>query len=87
MSNPAKNPRSSSGRVAAYRARMREKGFVPKTIWVPNLKDPAVLAEYQRHARLLASREEEHEALAFIGHAFDWPPEDTVPDFIDTEKQ
>jgi hypothetical protein len=87
MSKPIKKLQSSAGRVASYRERMRAKGLVPKTIWVPNLKDPAVLAEYQRQARAIAAHEaSEREALDFIAEVFEWPPEATIPGFAEPKK-
>lgn len=48
-------------RVAAYRKRMRAAGLVPKTIWVPDIKDPAFLAEYDRQCRAIAASEDSRE--------------------------
>ena len=59
MSTPAKTPQSPAARrVAAYRKRMREAGLVPKTIWVPDTKDPKFIAEYDRQCRAIAARAE-----------------------------
>lgn len=53
-------------RVAAYRKRMRAAGLVPKTIWVPNIKDPAFLAELDRQCQIIASSKEEREIMDWI---------------------
>ena len=46
---------------------MRDAGLVPKTIWVPNTKDPAFIAEYRRQARLIAARTaEDAEIMGWI---------------------
>ena len=67
MSQPQKRPQSPAAkRVAAYRERMRAAGLVPKTIWVPNTKDPGFLAELERESRIIAASEEERSAMAGI---------------------
>jgi hypothetical protein len=87
MVTPAKKAKSSARRVASYRDRMRAKGLVPKTIWVPNFRDPAVLAEYRRQARAIAAHTgSEQDALDFIEQVFEWPPDDTIPEFAEPEE-
>lgn len=67
MSTPQKKPQSSSARrVASHRQRMREAGLVAKTIWVPDVRDPAFLAEYDRQCRAIARSEDEQEVQAFM---------------------
>lgn len=66
MSTPQNKPRSSSAkRVAAYRQRMRDAGLVPRTIWVPDTRNPEFLAGLEREARIIASAEEERAVLAW----------------------
>jgi hypothetical protein len=48
---------------------MREAGLVPKTIWVPDVKDPKFIAEYRRQARAVAAlskTSDEREASALM---------------------
>jgi hypothetical protein len=73
MSQPQKTPQSPAAkRVAAYRKRMRAADLVPKTIWVPNTKDPRFIAEYRRQARSIAAdTEQESEVMAWIERAQD----------------
>ncbi|MBN9305936.1 MAG: hypothetical protein BGO82_01110 [Devosia sp. 67-54] len=68
MSTPQNKPRSSSAkRVAAYRQRMRDAGLVPRTIWVPDLKDPNVAGEIERACKAIANNvEQEEEIMAWI---------------------
>ena len=62
-----KSRSTSAKRVADYRRRMRESGLVPKTIWVPDTKDPAFVAEYERQARAIAADlEGEADIMAWI---------------------
>jgi hypothetical protein len=57
---------SSRERSAAYRARMRDKGLRLKTIWVPDLRRPDVLARIQADARAIAASEHEQEDQAWV---------------------
>ena len=76
MSSAAKKkiPKSSAERVADYRKRMRAAGFVPKTIWVPDMNDPKVAEEYARQARAIAADEAQNAEIdgwlerAYAGH-------------------
>jgi hypothetical protein len=71
MSTPAKKPKSSASRVAAYRQRMRASGLVPKIIWVPDTKDPRFVEEYRRQAKVIASDlDSERELMAFFEEAY-----------------
>lgn len=44
-------------RVAAYRKRMRAKGYKPVEVWVPDTKNPKFIARLRRQARAVAKRE------------------------------
>lgn len=44
-------------RVAAYRKRMRAKGYKPVEIWVPDTNNPKFIAELKRQSRLCAKIE------------------------------
>lgn len=67
MGQVRKKPLSSSARrVANYRQRMREAGLVPKTIWVPDTKDPAFVDQLKRESRIIAASEEERSVMEWI---------------------
>jgi len=48
---------TATERVASYRARLREKGFKPIQVWVPNVTAPGFTAEVRRQAALIAEGE------------------------------
>lgn len=74
MSSAAKKPKTSTERMAAYRRRMREAGFRPVQIWIPDLRKPEVLAEYQRQARAIAESDPAgDEVIEWIDRAYEWP--------------
>jgi hypothetical protein len=50
-------------RVAAYRKRMRAKGYKPVEIWVPDTNNPKFIARLQRWSRAVAKREKNDKAL------------------------
>lgn len=85
MGSIAKKPKSSSERVAAYRKRMRAAGLVPKTIWVPNLRDPKILAEYQRQAKLIGDSDRAGEEIQpWLDALAEWP--EHYPDYVASDK-
>jgi hypothetical protein len=56
MSTPQKKLQSATAkRVASYRQRKRDAGLVPKTIWVPDTRDPKFIEEYRRQAKAIAA--------------------------------
>lgn len=55
MNTPAKKPRSSASRVAAYRQRMRDKGLVQRTVWTWDTKNPEFIAEARRQSLAAAA--------------------------------
>lgn len=73
MSTPAKKqtpaPKTSAERMRDHRRRMREKGLVQKTIWVPDFDNPAVLADYQRQAKAIAAMELSDDDKAWLAHS------------------
>ena len=77
MSSPAKRPRSPAAkRVAAYRQRMREAGYRLKSIWVPDLRNPEVIARIQRAARAIAEHDPDGEEwVDALYQVRDWPAE------------
>jgi hypothetical protein len=48
---PAKTPRE---RMASRRERLRAQGLRPVQHWVPDLRDPKVLAELRREGAMMA---------------------------------
>lgn len=74
MSSAARKPKTSTERMAAYRRRMREAGLRPVQIWVPDLRKPEILAEYQRQARAIAESEPAgDEIMEWLDQVRDWP--------------
>jgi hypothetical protein len=72
-------PKTAQQRMAARRARLRAQGLRPVQYWVPDLRDPTVLADLRRQARLLAQHPENAEIDAWIEALYDWnelPPYD-----------
>lgn len=47
-------------RVGEYRRRMRERGYRPVQIWVPDVHSPGFAAEAQRQSALLAEYDRSH---------------------------
>lgn len=53
-------------RVSEYRRRMRERGFRPVQIWVPDVRVPGFDAEARRQALLVARSVTAGDEQAFI---------------------
>ena len=86
MTSPANKPKTSAERMREHRQRMREKGYVQKTIWVPDMKNPAVLAEYQRQAKELGRSDPAgDEIMPWIEAVMDWPTEEW-PEYAEEDK-
>ena len=65
----AKTPKQ---RMAVRRERLRAQGLRPVQHWVPDLRDPKVLADMRRQAKLMA-RHPENEAIdAWNEAVYDW---------------
>lgn len=71
-------------RVRAHRARKRQQGLKPVTIWAYDLDDPEVRAELERECREIAKAEEgEREILAWLESVNDWPSsEEDIPEYM-----
>jgi hypothetical protein len=65
-------PKTAQERMSARRARLRVQGLRPVQHWVPDLRDPKVLADLRRQGRLLAQHRENDEIDAFIEATYDW---------------
>lgn len=53
-------------RVSEYRRRMRERGFRPVQVWVPDVRTPAFAAESARQAALVAHADRTSDDQTFI---------------------
>ena len=51
-------PRTPRERMASRRERLRAQGLRPVQHWVPDLRDPKVLAEIRREVKLMAQHPE-----------------------------
>jgi hypothetical protein len=67
-----KSPRTPQQRMAARRKRLRAQGLRPVQHWVPDLRDPKVLAEIRREAKLMAQHPENDAIDAWNEAAYDW---------------
>ena len=66
-----KHPKSARERMSARRKRLRAQGLRPVQHWVPDLRDPRVLADLRRQGRLLAQHPENAEIDAWIEAVYD----------------
>lgn len=57
---------NEQSKFARYRARKKARGLREIRMWVPDLRDPEVLARLKREGKMLRRRPEEQEALDFI---------------------
>lgn len=63
-------------RVSEYRRRMRERGFRPVQIWVPDVRTPAFAAEAKRQAAIVAAADTSTNDQSFIeAVSIDWNDE------------
>jgi Protein of unknown function (DUF3018) len=69
-----KKPRARTARerMSARRKRLRTQGLRPVEYWVPDLRNPRVLAEIQREAALLAQHPDNAALDDWIDAAYDW---------------
>lgn len=65
-------PKSARERMSARRKRLRAQGLRPVQHWVPDLRDPRVLAEIRREAALLAQHPDNAAIDDWIDAAYDW---------------
>lgn len=66
-------PRSSTERMAAYRERMRARGLVARTVWLPDWRSESFVAEASRQARAAAGDRQEAEILEWLDEVRAWP--------------
>ena len=65
-------PRTPQQRMASRRERLRAQGLRPVQHWVPDLRDPKVLAEIRHEVKLLAQHPENDAIDAWNEAAYDW---------------
>jgi hypothetical protein len=65
-------PQTPRQRMAARRERLRAQGLRPVQHWVPDLRDPKVLADLRRQAKLMAQHPENAEIDDWIEAVYDW---------------
>jgi hypothetical protein len=65
----AKTPRE---RMSARREHLRAQGLRPVQHWIPDLRNPRVLAEIRREAALLAQHPDNAAIDDWIDAAYDW---------------
>jgi hypothetical protein len=65
-------PKTARERMSERRKRLRAQGLRPVQHWVPDLRDPRVLADLRRQGKLLARHPENDAIDAWIEAAYDW---------------
>ncbi|HEY3892456.1 MAG TPA: antitoxin MazE family protein [Bradyrhizobium sp.] len=65
-------PRTPQQRMAARRGRLRTQGLRPVQHWVPDLRDPKVLANLRKQAALMAQHPENDTIDDWIESVYDW---------------
>jgi len=78
VSKPKKSAtasKSSRDKVRAHRARMREQGMRPITIWVPDVRSPKFAAEARRQCKLANASPYAADDQAWVDAMSDWSAE------------
>jgi hypothetical protein len=65
-------PRTPQQRMASRRERLRAQGLRPVQFWVPDLRDPKVVADIRRQAKLMAQHPENDAIDDWIEQVYDW---------------
>jgi hypothetical protein len=65
-------PRTPRERMASRRERLRAQGLRPVQHWVPDLRDPKVLAGIRREVKLMAQHPENDAIDDWIEQVYDW---------------
>ena len=65
-------PLTPQQRMASRRERLRAQGLRPVQHWVPDLRDPKVLAEIRREIKLMAQHPDNDAIDAWNEAAYDW---------------
>jgi hypothetical protein len=67
-----KRPKTPRERMSTRREHLRAQGLRPVQHWIPDLRNPRVLAEIQREAALLAQHPDNAAIDDWIDAAYDW---------------
>ena len=67
---------TSTQRASEYRQRMRERGFRPVQIWVPDVRSAAFAAAARRESRKLATADRRSDDMAFVEAISVWAEAD-----------
>jgi hypothetical protein len=65
-------PRTPQQRMASRRERLRAQGLRPVQFWVPDLRDPKVLAEIRREGAMMAKHPENDAIDDWLEQVIDW---------------
>ena len=65
-------PQTPQQRMASRRERLRAQGLRPVQHWVPDLRDPNVVADLKRQAKLMAQHPQNAELDDWLDKAIDW---------------
>jgi hypothetical protein len=65
-------PRTPQQRMASRRERLRAQGLRPVQHWVPDLRDPKVVADIRRQVKVMARHPENDAIDAWNEAAYDW---------------
>ena len=57
---------SSTHRASEYRSRMRDRGYRPLQVWVPDVRSPQFAAEAHREALALADADRRGDDMDFV---------------------
>ncbi len=69
MPSATNTGKTSAERMRDHRRRMREKGYVQKTIWVPDMRNAEVRERYAHAAKTLASLGLSDDDAAWLAHS------------------
>ena len=65
-------PRTRQQRMASRGERLRAQGLRPVQFWVPDLRDPKVLAEIRREGAMMAKHPDNNAIDDWIDQVVDW---------------
>ena len=65
-------PQTAQQRMASRRERLRAQGLRPVQHWVPDLRNPEVVADLKRQAKLMAQHPQNAELDDWLEKAIDW---------------
>ncbi|MBX9738690.1 MAG: antitoxin MazE family protein [Beijerinckiaceae bacterium] len=77
MATTSRSPKSksSSEKVRAHRARLRERGLRPIQIWVPDVRAAAFKSQAHQQSLAVAKSKIARDDQGFIDAISDWTPE------------